>query len=166
MADPRFKVRRQAYFKRGITTASTLNVTGAMTQTGKITAAVGIDTTSGSVSTFSGGLTGASTVTVTGSAIFGTGGTAIAGILAGSGEVVFGAVAASTASATCFTVTGLTVAHKIFVNAACVSACATTACVYANPATPTELVYSINNNTSEALGAGTSTVHYLAILDK
>lgn len=154
MANPRFKVKRQAYFKRGITCASA------------ITAQVGVNTTSGSVSTFSGGLTAASTFTSSTSAIFGSGGTPIAGILCGSGELVYGNVAASVASATCFTVTGLTAAHKIFLTAACVSGCMYAACAYANPAAPTELVVSMVNIFAEQVDAGTSAVYYLAILDK
>jgi hypothetical protein len=81
MADPRFKVRRQAYFKRGIIASSALTL--------------------------------------------GSGGTQLTGILCGSGEITYGAVAASVASATCFTVTGLTPSHKIFITGASVSACVT-----------------------------------------
>lgn len=158
MAKPRFKVRRQAYFVRGITTASTLDVDGAVNLNSTLT----VD----GATTQTGGLTAASTFTSSTSAIFGSGGTAIAGILCGSGAIKLDGVAASVASATCFTVTGLTTAHKIFITAACISACLTTACVYANPATPTELVVTFNNNTTEAQGAGTSTVWYLAVLDK
>lgn len=134
MANPRFKVKRQAYFQRGITTASTINTTG--------------------------------TVTIGGSAIFGSGGTAIAGILAGSGALTFGAVAASAASATCFPVTGLTTAHKIFITAASLSACVTVACAQCYTGTPACLNITVLNQSTEALGAGTSTVYYLAVLDK
>ena len=151
MANPRFKVRRQAYFKRGITAAS------------KITAAVGIDTTSGSVSTFSGGLTAASTATVSGCLRAGAAGTYIAGILCGSGAIKLDGIAACTASVTCFPVTGVTAAHKIFISAACISGCMALACATANAG---EIIVGFNNGASEAVGAGTSTVYYLAILDK
>lgn len=158
MADPRFKVRRQAYFKHGVTTASTLDTTG------KITATVGIDTTSGSVSTFSGGLTAASTMSVTGCLISGTGGTPIAGILCGSGAVTV-AVAASGASAACFPVAGLTTSHKIFLSSASQSGCVITACPYCKAGTTPCLVFTMVNHSSENV-SGTSTLFYLAVLDK
>ena len=162
MADPRFKVRRQSYFERGITSAS------------KILAQVGIDTTSGSVSTFAGGLTAtsvisftggltaASTVAVTGSLVSGTGGTAIAGILCGS-HAVTNAVAASGASAACFPVAGLTTAHKIFLSTGRMSGCVTVACPYCKAGTPACLVFTMCS--PEAV-TGTCTLFYLAVLDK
>lgn len=174
MADPRYKVRRQAYFKQGITTASTLNVSGAVnfdntltvdgatTQTGKITAAVGIDTTSGSVSTFSGGLTAASTTTVSGCLISGTGGTPIAGILCGSAAFTL-AVSASGASAACFPVPGLTTAHKIFLSSGSLAGCATAVCPYCKTGTTPCLVFTV---ISPENVSGTSTLFYLAVLDK
>jgi hypothetical protein len=170
MADPRFKVKRQAYFKRGITTASTLDVDGAVNLNSTLTVD-GVTTQTGALNItgslgVTGGLTASSTLTSSTSAIFGSGGTPIAGILAGSGELVYGNIAASTASATCFTVTGLTAAHKIFLTAACVSGCMYAACVYANPATPTELVVTMMNIHAEQVDAGTSSVYYLAVLDK
>jgi len=165
MADERFKVRRQAYFERGITCAS------------KITATGGINTTSGSVSTFAGGLTAtsvvsftggltaASTVAVTGCLISGTGGTTIAGILCGSAAVTIGANA-STTSTTCFPVVGLTTSHKIFLSTGSMSGCFTVACPYCKAGTTPCLVFKADNITSEDKAAGTSTLFYLAILDK
>jgi hypothetical protein len=43
--------------------------------------------------------------------------------LAGSGTIVFGALAASAASTACLTVTGLTQEHKIFVSPSSMSGC-------------------------------------------
>lgn len=125
----------------------------------------GYTTPSGSVSTFDGGLTAASTFIASGCAIIGAAGTPIAGILAGSGELVIGALAASATSAASFSVTGLTVAHKVFVTPACMSGCVTVACAFAWPAT-CDLVIRFSNQTDEGVGAGTSAVFYLAVLDK
>jgi hypothetical protein len=149
----KFKVRRDALFMKSASIK------------GSLLADTGFNTTSGSVSTFSGGLTAASTFTVTGSAIIGTGGTAIAGMLAGSGELVIGALNASATSAASFSVPGLTVAHKVFVTPACMSGCVTVACAFAWPST-CDLVVRFSNQTDENVGAGTSAVFYLAVLDK
>lgn len=159
MADFRLKVRRQAYFVRGIKCASTVSTTG------KITADVGINTTSGSVSTFSGGLTAASTMSVTGSLISGTGGTPVAGILCGSAAVAIGATASAT-SATCFPVAGLTAAHKIFLSSGSLSGCLIAGCPEFRTGTTPCLHVVFWNPTTEDVTAGTSTLFYLAVLDK
>jgi len=153
----KFKVRRDALFMQsasfvgGASAASTMTIAGAACIGGALA--------------MTGGITAPSTFTVTGSLITGTGGTAIAGILAGSGNIVMGALSASTASVTCFAVTGLTQAHKLFVTGSGLSGCITVACAYCTAAGG-ELVVGFINQSSEALGAGTSAVHYLAILDK
>jgi len=143
MADPRFKVKRQAYFKRGITTASTLNVTGA----------VNFDST----------LTVDGATTQTGAWTLNSG-TTISKILAGSGALVFGSVATSVASVTCFAVTGLTQAYKLAVTGSGLSGCVTVACAYCTAAGG-ELVVGIINQSTEAV-SGTSQVHYVAFLDQ
>jgi len=153
----KFKVRRDALFMQsasfvgGASAASTFAIAGAACIGGALTQ--------------TGGFTSGSTTTVTGSLITGTGGTAIAQILAGSGALTFGTVATSVASVTCFAVTGLTQAHKIFITGSGLSGSVTVACAYSTAAGG-ELCVGVINQSSENLGAGTSNVHYLAILDK
>lgn len=123
----------------------------------------GITTKSGSVSTYQGGLTAASTFTVTGSAIIGSTGTAVAGLLAGSGNIIVGATA-STASVTSLLVANLSTAHKVFVNAACISGCLTLACAYCRVAS--YLTVNVVNHTSEDVTGAACAIYYLAVLDK
>lgn len=173
----KFKVKRAALFMSNASIVKALEVDQ------------GLSTKSGSVSTFAGGLTATSTVilsgdtTISGSvsqtgaftaastftvstcAIIGTDGTAIAGILAGSGNLVIGALASSATSAASFAVAGLTVAHKIFITAACLSACITAGCVYTGAAT-CDLLVQLHNQSDEAVAAGTCAVFYIAVLDK
>lgn len=163
MADPRFKVKRQAYFKRGITTASTLNVTKGIVAACGLTVATGI--VASSTMTLAGGFTAARVATTTGCLVVSTGGTPIAGLLAGSAAVTIGNIATSVASITCFPVTGLTTAHKVFINSACISGSLIATCAFCSPAGASLMVGFVNYS-SETLVGGASTLHYLAILDK
>jgi hypothetical protein len=149
----KFKVRRNALFTQSASITQDLEVDQ------------GLSTKSGSVSTFAGGLTAGSTFSVTGCAIAGSDGTPLAGILAGSGNLVVGALASSATSAASFSVTGLTSDYKVFVTAACLSGSVTVACAWGDAGT-CDLVVRITNQSDEALGAGTSAVFYFAVLDK
>lgn len=156
-------------FDGGLTATSTVILSGTTTLSGTTelsgaTTFSGDTTVSGSVNQ-TGAFTAASTFTVTGCAIIGAGGTAIAEMLAGSGELVIGALASSATSAASFTVEGLTVAHKIFITSACLSACITAACVFTGAAT-CDLVVQLTNQTDEAVAAGTCAIYYIAVLDK
>jgi hypothetical protein len=115
--------------------------------------------------TVTGGLTAASTFSVTGSAIVGTGGTAIAGILAGSGEAVFGNINASAASTTSLTVTGLTQNHKVIFSPSDFSGSLTVTDFSCSPGGGV-LTITVSNTAVETYTGATETFSYLAILDK
>lgn len=109
-------------------------------------------------------ITAASTVTVSCALAVGDGGTRISNILAGSGNLVVGALASSATSAASFSVTGLTTAYKTFVTAASLSGCTTTGCVFTGVGT-CDLVVQLHNQTDEALAAGTSAIWFFSVLD-
>lgn len=146
----RFKVKREAYFVKGIKTASTLYST--------------LGATFASTVSITKALTAASTVTLTGSLITGDGGTPIAGILAGSGAAIFGNLNACVASATSLAITGLTTAHKCFISPSVWSACLTPTCMIASPAG--WLRIGVRVSSSEGYTGATETFSYLAVLDK
>jgi hypothetical protein len=146
-----FKVRRDALFMKSASVK------------GSFLADTGFNTTSGSVSTFSGGLTAASTFTVTGSAIIGSGGTAIAGMLAGSTAGCPADIAASAVGAASYAVTGLTTAHKLFVTGASM----TSGLVLQNVVVAAgSFTANYGNVLSTDTTAACTVVYYLAVLDK
>jgi hypothetical protein len=91
-----------------------------------------------------------------------TAGTYIGGILVGSGALVFGALAASAASATSLDITGLTQDHKIFISASDISGCLNVASISCSPGGGV-LKVGVVNAASEAYAGGTETIAYLAI---
>ena len=99
------------------------------------------------------------------SAISVSGGTNITHILAGSGAVSFGNLAASAPSTASITVTGLTTAHKCFLGASDISGCLTVQKLYSTAAGG-ELVIGVVNSASEQYTGATETFAYFAILDK
>ena len=92
-------------------------------------------------------------------------GTNITHILAGSGQIVFGNLAASAPSTASITVAGLTTAHKCFIGASDISGCLVVAKVYSTAAGG-ELVVGVTNAASEQYTGATETFAYFAVLDK
>lgn len=92
-------------------------------------------------------------------------GTNITHILAGSGQAVFGALAADATSTTCVAITGLTQAHKIFIGASDVSGSLIVDVLACSPGGDL-LIFGVTNSGSETYAAATETFSYLAILDK
>ena len=125
----------------------------------------GVNTATGSVSTFSGGLTAASTFSATGCAIIGTGGTAIAGFLAGSGVLEFGNLNSGVASFGGITVTGLTQSYKVFISGSDLDPDLSVACVSCSPGGGV-LRIGVQNTGSGTYTAASEFFTYIAFLDK
>lgn len=154
MSKKKFKVRRNALFMRS---ASVIG-------TGPTHFDEGLETASGSVSTFKGGLTAASSFLVTGSAIIGASGRAIAGLLAGSATMVFGNIVSGGASVASIAVAGLTTAHKVFIGASDLDPDLSIACV--GTVSTGCLFVNVQNTGSTQYTGATEVISYLAILDK
>lgn len=150
-----FKVRRNAMF---MSSASFIGP-------GPTDLDEGLQTSSGSVSTFKGGLTAASSFLVTGCAIFGTGGTAVAGILAGSAALTVASYVSGCAVTMAVTVAGLTQSHKVFVSASDLPANITLGPVSCSPGGGVMLL-GVKNTGSTTNAEGTHSITYMAFLDK
>lgn len=89
-------------------------------------------------------------------------GTMMTNFLAGSGAVIFGALAASAASSACIVVTGLTQEHKCFVSPCGFSGCLNMTSFSCSPGGGI-LDVAIVNAASEAYSGGTETFSYMAV---
>ena len=167
-----FKVRRNllamkgASFVGGASFASTMAFAGAACFAGGASFASTIGVAG--AASLVGNVTACGTVHITGNASLGAvvagGGTNISGILAGSGNVTFGDLAASAASTTCIAVTGLTTAYKCFVSSCNLSACTFVASAYCSGA-GASLIIGVANLAVETVAGGTSPLQYFCVKD-
>jgi len=89
-------------------------------------------------------------------------GTFIDSVLAGSGTIAYGALGAGATSTACFTVTGLTQEHKIFISPSSMSGCLVVNAVSCSPGGGL-LALTVGNTASEAAAAGNVVFGYLAL---